>query len=122
MRPKRIITTILGIALVGLGICFFIITRQVFCFIPCVVGASLVFQEYRPSRVSTILFGHVCVITGCFLTAWGIYLVPYSEPTLIHIFTRPLFWGLFSIFGGICAIYHGFCRCVSGSQSGKKMV
>ena len=25
---------------------------------------------------------------------------------------RPLVWGLISIFGGICTIFHGFCRCI----------
>ncbi|MDD5327701.1 MAG: hypothetical protein PHY02_07805 [Phycisphaerae bacterium] len=119
MKPKHIISVIIGVALIVLGIYLFVVNRMVFCLIPCVVGASLVFLGYRRDRVAVILFGHVSIIIGCFLTTWGIYLAPYSEPTPTQIFTRPLFWGLFSIFGGICAIYHGFCRCVSGGQSVK---
>jgi len=64
-------------------------------------------------RINTILG----ILLGCFLITWGIYLLPYSQPTLAHIFFRPLFWGLFSVMGGICANYHGFCRCVR--QSGR---
>ncbi|HIE05611.1 MAG TPA: hypothetical protein EYP58_02310 [bacterium (Candidatus Stahlbacteria)] len=61
-----------------------------------------------------ILFGHTCILVGAFLVTWGIYLLPNSRPTVVHIVTRPLFWGLFSIFGGLCALFHGFCRCVRG--------
>jgi hypothetical protein len=31
---------------------------------------------------------------------------------MTNIFGRPLFWGIFSLMGGVCAIFHGFCRCV----------
>jgi hypothetical protein len=24
-----------------------------------------------------------------------------------------LFWGIFCLMGGICAIFHGFCRCIT---------
>lgn len=66
-------------------------------------------------NVPLLVFGHACLVLGCFLITWGIYLLPVSSPTLIHIFTRPLFWGLFSLLGGVCANYHGFCRCVQGT-------
>lgn len=32
--------------------------------------------------------------------------------SLYYIFGMPLFWEFFAIFGGICALYHGFCKCV----------
>ena len=80
--------------------------------IPFLVGAALGYLGWRGDRTALVLFGHVCVVLGCFLITWGVYLLPYSEPTLPHIFGRPLFWGLFSLMGGICAIYHGFCQCI----------
>lgn len=112
MKPVSLITAVLGIVLILIGLILFYVNRYFACLIPCVIGASLVYLAYKPGRVGLIVFGHVCVIVGCFLVTLGIYLVPHSEPTLAHIFGRPLFWGLFSIFGGICALYHGFCRCV----------
>ena len=63
-------------------------------------------------RAVCLIFGHICIIVGCFLITWGIYLLPYSQPTLKYILTRPLFWGLISLMGGICANFHGFCNCV----------
>lgn len=63
-------------------------------------------------RRAFAIFGHLGIVVGCYLFTWGIYLLPSSSPTPIGIFTRPLFWGLFSIFGGICALVHSRCRCV----------
>ena len=120
MIPKRPITAVLGLLLVLIGILLLSKNKQLLCLVPCAVGVSLLYLSYKPGRVSLIVFGHVCVIAGCFLTTWGIYLLPYSEPKLAHIFGRPLFWGLFAIFGGICALYHGFCRCFSAGRSNKQ--
>lgn len=66
------------------------------------------------NRVALLLFGHACIVLGCLLITWGVYLLPVSRPVLSHILTRPLFWGLFSLMGGVCANFHGFCRCVRG--------
>jgi len=66
-------------------------------------------------RTFLLLFGHGCIVLGCFLITWGIYLLPFSQPRFVYIFTRPLFWGLFSLMGGVCANYHAFCRCVQGA-------
>lgn len=51
-----------------------------------------------------IVLGHLLVIGGCYLVTWGINLLPVSNPTFAGILSRPLFWGLIAIFGGICAI------------------
>lgn len=61
------------------------------------------------------IFGHFCIIAGCYLVTWGIYLLPVSEPNFMGILKKPLFWGLFSIFGGICANAHSYCKCIQGS-------
>jgi hypothetical protein len=120
MKPVGIISAILGLVLFVTGLYEFYINRGATSLIPCVIGASLIYLGYRPGRTSLIVFGHVCIVVGCFLTTLGIYLVPESEPTAAHILLRPLFWGLFSIFGGFCAIFHGFCRCVNKGRFDKK--
>ena len=76
------------------------------------IGVALIYLGFRGGRTALLVFGHTCIILGCFLITWGIYLLPYAKPTISHIFGLPLFWGLFSLMGGICANYHGFCRCV----------
>lgn len=82
--------------------------------IPLGIGAALIYLGWRGGRTATIVFGHVIIVLGCYMVTWGLYLLPHFEPTPRDIFGGPLFWGLISIFGGICAIYHGFCRCVAG--------
>ncbi|MBC7349294.1 MAG: hypothetical protein H5U05_04905 [Candidatus Aminicenantes bacterium] len=69
-------------------------------------------MSWSRSRTATLVFGHTIIVVGCFLVTWGIYLLPYTKPTFAQVLGRPLFWGLISIFGGICANYHGFCACV----------
>jgi hypothetical protein len=119
MKPARLLTAILGLVLIAAGLILFHYNRHFVCLVPCVVGASLVFLSYKHNRTGLIVFGHVLVVVGCFLITFGIYLLPYSQPTLAHIFGRPLFWGLFCVFGGICTLYHGFCRCFSSPKPDK---
>jgi hypothetical protein len=109
---RKFITIGLGIILISCSMFFLVQKFALGGIILLVIGASLIYLGYHPGRTSMVIFGHICVLVGCLLTTWGIYLLPSSQPTLAHIIFRPLFWGLFSIFGGICAIYHGFCRCV----------
>jgi hypothetical protein len=109
MKPAKPVTFFLGLFIILFAL--FILTTSAKGVIPFSIGASLVYLGARPGKKATIIFGHTLVIVGCMLVTWGIYLLPHSEPTLLHILLRPLFWGLFSIFGGICALYHGFCRC-----------
>ena len=112
MKPSRI-TAALGVALIALGIWGIIGSMSIGGIVPLVIGAALVYLALNPGRVSTLVFGHSCIVIGAYLITWGIFLLPHSEPTLANIFGRPLFWGIFSLMGGVCAIFHGFCRCVS---------
>jgi hypothetical protein len=112
MKPRSWITLILGIVLAVLGIVILVIGGSAVGAIPLLIGGSLCYLGWRGGRTAVLVFGHACVVIGCAMITWGIYLLPYSKPTLAHIFARPLFWGLFSLFGGICANYHGFCRCI----------
>jgi DMSO reductase anchor subunit len=115
---RNLVTMILGIALVAMGV-FGIITGGLGSgIIPVAIGGALTYLAFRPGRAALVLFGHVLIVVGCILVTLGIYLLPHSEPTWRHVFTRPLFWGLISIFGGICANFHGFCRCVRSWATG----
>jgi len=111
-RPQSIVTLILGIALFVLGVLSLISNLSIGSIIPLLIGISLIYLGWAGTRTALIVFGHACIVVGCFLITWGLYLIPYCKPTLLHVFGRPLFWGFFCLFGGICAIYHAFCNCV----------
>lgn len=112
MKPSRI-NIALGIVLIGLGTFGFVKGAGLVGLVPFLIGASLVYMGFNRTRVATLVFGHVCVLIGAYLITWGILLLPHSDPKMAHIFGRPLFWGIFCLMGGICAIFHGFCRCVT---------
>ena len=112
MKPRSLITVILGMVLAVLGIVTLIIYRSATGAIPLLIGGSLVYLGWCGGRTATLVFGHTTIVIGCAMITWGIYLLPVSKPTLAHILARPLFWGLISLFGGICANYHGFCQCI----------
>jgi len=112
MKPSRI-TAALGIVLIALGILGLVSSQTMAGLTPLLIGVSLVYLAFSRSRIATLVFGHTCIVVGAYLITWGILLLPYSEPRLAHVFGRPLFWGIFSLMGGICAIFHGFCRCVT---------
>jgi len=109
---------IVGLVLAGFGVYVLAQHGGIGGVIPFLFGASLVYLGLKPGRTSLIVFGHVCIVAGCALVTWGIYLLPHSQPVWQHIIFRPLFWGMISIFGGICANYHGFCRCVRSGECG----
>jgi len=111
MKLQNIGTIILGIVLAIVGI-ILIVKGGTGGVIPLLVGVSLCFLGWRGDRTALVIFGHACIVLGCYLITWGVYLAPYAKPTMGYIFGMPLFWGFFSLFGGICAIYHGFCKCV----------
>ena len=113
MKIKSPISFTLGILLAAFGVWGIIASSNPAKFIPLVIGLSLIYLGWRGGHRATIVTGHIIVTSGCFLITYGIYLLPYAKPDLAHIFGLPLFWGLFCLFGGICAIYHGFCRCVT---------
>jgi len=112
MRPSRI-TGALGVVLIAIGVYMFIASLQMGAVIPVLIGGLLLYLAINCGRVATLVFGHTCIVIGAYLIAWGILLLPHSQPTFAHVFARPLFWGIFSLMGGICAIFHGFCRCVT---------
>jgi len=121
MKIRSPITLILGILLFIMGIFILVSSGNAGGIIPLLIGGALAFLGWRDDRTALLVFGHICIVLGCFLITWGIYLLPYCQPTLLHIFTRPLFWGLFSVLGGICANYHGFCQCIRKQEKVKSV-
>lgn len=115
---RRPLSIVLGALLCAAGVAVIAAARSAGGAVPMIIGAALVYTGSRPGRTATILLGHACIAAGCALTAWGLYLLPHSSPTWQHVLLRPLFWGLFSIFGGVCAIFHGFCGCVRRGSCG----
>ena len=112
MKPSRI-NMALGMILIGLGAFGFTKGAGTVGLVPLMIGGSLIYLALNRTRIATLVFGHVCILIGAYLITWGILLLPHSDPRMAHIFGRPLFWGIFCLMGGICAIFHGFCRCVT---------
>ena len=112
MKPSTI-NLLLGIVLIIFGGFLFFKNRGMAGVTPMLIGCSLLYLSYSKGRVATLVFGHIAILIGAYLITWGMLLLPYSEPRIEHVFFRPLFWGIFSLMGGICAIFHGFCRCVT---------
>lgn len=103
---------IIGLLLVALGAYVVVAARTSHGLVPFLIGCALAYLGWRGGRTPTIVLGHALVVMGCYMLTWGVYLLPYSKPIPAHILGRPLFWGFITLFGGICAIYHGFCNCV----------
>ena len=112
MKPSTI-TGSLGIILIAIGIFMFVKNFNMGAVTPILIGGALIYLAISGGRVATLIFGHTCIVVGAYLITWGILLLPFSQPAIAHVFGRPLFWGIFSLMGGICAIFHGFCRCVT---------
>jgi hypothetical protein len=112
MKPSTI-TGSLGLILIGLGIFMLVKGVSTGAVIPVLIGGALLYLAIRGGRVATLVFGHTCIVVGAYMITWGMLLLPLSHPTMTNIFGRPLFWGIFSLMGGVCAIFHGFCHCVT---------
>ena len=112
MKPSTI-TGSLGVILIAIGIFMFVKSISMGAVIPVLIGCALLYLAIGGGRVATLVFGHTCILVGAYMITWGILLLPVSKPIMAHVFGRPLFWGIFSLMGGICAIFHGFCRCVT---------
>ena len=128
MKSGGIVGMILGIGLLAFGIYHLIIGLYLWAVIKILIGAGLIMLKFTKNRYGNIVFGHIVIIAGCMLVTAGIYYVPLiaeqvsktGEIKLSYIFAMPLFWGFFAILGGICATYHGFCKCVRKDWKIKK--
>ena len=128
MKSRGIVGLVLGIGLLAFGIYHLIIGMYLWAVIKILIGIGLIVLKFVKNRYGTIIFGHMVVIAGCMLITAGIYYVPMiaeqmrktGELKIVYIFAMPLFWGFFATMGGICAIYHGFCKCVRKDWKIKK--
>ena len=128
MKSNGIVGLILGLGLLAFGIYHLIIGMYLWAIIKILIGAGLIISKFVKSRYGTIIFGHITVVAGMMLLTAGIYYVPLiakqiektGELKIVYIFAMPLFWGFFATLGGICAIYHGFCKCVRKDWKIKK--
>jgi len=116
MKPKGVAAIVIGITLSLFGLVALIGFGHPATIIPLFFGVALLWFGWWRGRSAYIVFGHALIILGCFLITWGIYLLPISKPILSHILGRPLFWGIFSLMGGICSNYHGFCQCIRNQK------
>ncbi len=120
MKIKSVITLILGIGLLVFGIYHLVVALYFWGIMKVIIGGALIFLSFSRNRTGLIVFGHLAIVSGCMLVTAGLYYAPLITESirtsgtmkLVYIFGMPLFWGLFAIFGGICSIYHGFCKCV----------
>lgn len=82
------------------------------------VGAFFVLYGWKIGWIDspnvTVALGHLAIVIGCFLIAFGIYQLPgmTAAPTALEVLDLPLFWGLFTLWGGNCMIRHSYCSCV----------
>ncbi|MBL8027580.1 MAG: hypothetical protein JNL74_14260 [Fibrobacteres bacterium] len=117
MILKARITFFIGIIVTMINIIQFAIEPSAGRIIGIIVGLFVAIIGWKigwtTHRRFTILIGHIAVTIGAFVTAYGIYQVPFIsvQPTAIQVLDLPIFWGLFTIFGGICMISHGHCNC-----------
>lgn len=86
-------------------------------FIGVGVGIFFIFWGLKvgwtQNRNLTVIVGHIAITIGSFVTAWAIYQIPFMNraPSFIEVLDMPLFWGIFTIWGGNCMITHGYCTC-----------
>lgn len=111
--------TTIGLGVFLLGLCIMFLFRSAVVSPSGIIGLALIYCGWKRNRTATVILGHSCIIVGAYLITWGLYLLPSSSPTFQGIIFRPLFWGLFCLFGGVCAIFHGFCHCVRNFRTDK---
>lgn len=107
----------IGVAVLAIGIAQYIAGGELHRLVTVAVGLFFVVWGWKIGwtrfRGLTVLVGHLAITAGCLVTAWGAYLIPFqsSPPTILSTLDLPLFWGLFTLFGGYCMITHGYCSC-----------
>jgi len=118
MKKRSYVTIGLGIMLVVFCCLMFINNNSVVS--PSgLIGLALIYLGWNQNKRAMIILGHSCIVIGAYLITWGLYLLPVSTPSFTGIIFKPLFWGIFCLFGGICALYHSFCACVINCKNGK---
>jgi hypothetical protein len=114
---KAIKTFYIGLAVALMSSIQFAVSLAPIRLIGISVGLFFVFFGWKigwtTNRKLTVLLGHLAVTIGCLVSAYAVYLIPFIKepPNIIQVLDMPLFWGLFTAFGGYCMITHGYCSC-----------
>jgi hypothetical protein len=114
---KAIKTFYIGLAVAVMSIVQFCLSLSPLRLIGIAIGLFLVIFGWKigwtRNRKFTTLLGHFAVTAGCLVSAYAVYQIPFlkSPPSIIEVLDLPLFWGIFTIFGGYCMITHGYCSC-----------
>jgi len=121
---KAKITFYIGLVVLVLNLIQFLISMDMIRLIGVGVGAFFVFwglqYGWTKKRNLTVIIGHIALVAGCLVTAWSIYQIPFMDnaPSFIEVLDLPLFWGLFTLWGGNCMISHGYCSCAIKMHEG----
>lgn len=114
---KARITFWIGLGVAMLSAVQFVLVPDPVRLIGLTVGIFFLFFGWKIGwtrhRGLTLVLGHVAVTLGCLVAAWAVYQLPAltRAPTLVEVLDLPLFWGLFTLMGGVCMINHGTCAC-----------
>lgn len=114
---KAIKTFYIGLFVLLLSITQLVLTGSLIRLIGVFIGLFLIAFGWKIGwtryKNFTLLLGHFVLVAGCLVTSYAIYQLPFmvKAPSLTETVDLPLFWGLFTIFGGYCMITHGYCNC-----------
>ncbi len=117
IKMKAKITFFIGLFVTLLGIIQLFISYSHIRFITISVGLFFIIFGWKIGwtkyKYFTILLGHIAVVIGTILTSYGLYQIHFIQrmPSIIELLDLPLFWGIFTIFGGNCMIKHSYCSC-----------
>jgi hypothetical protein len=109
--------------MIGLTVTLIAVIQIVFDFSPVrfiTLGIGLFFIVFGWkigwvfNRNFTAAIGHIAVVAGCFVLAFGIYQLPgmTEAPGILEVLDLPIFWGMIALWGGQCMIKHSYCNCV----------
>lgn len=114
---KAKITFFIGVFVAVLSTVQMIISYDTTRFLGIAIGLIFIFWGlkvgWNRNRNLTVIIGHIALTLGSLVTAYAIYQIPFLEaaPTIVEVLDMPLFWGIFTIWGGNCMITHGYCNC-----------
>jgi len=114
---KAKITFYIGVIVTILNCIQIVLLYDAIRFVGIAVGLFFIFwglsYGWVRNRNVTVIVGHVAIVIGCLVTAYAFYKIPFlsKAPTLLEVLDLPLFWGIFTLWGGNCMITHGYCAC-----------
>ncbi len=114
---KAKITFYIGVFVTIINILQLILSFDSYRFIGIGVGVFFIYWGlsigWTKNRNLSVIIGHIAIIAGSIVSAYAFYQVPFlsKAPTFFEVLDLPLFWGIFTIWGGNCMIKHGYCSC-----------